>query len=425
MKRVLLFVFLLATFAPANAQLSPGRLAQDKYLANGVHHSYDPGMVVDTPAPRGYKPFYISHAGRHGSRYDLGEGENFILVTDLLAKAGEKGLLTAEGRSLLQEVSLMKEASEGMWEMLTQRGCREHRQIAARMMKRFPAVFSSRKRKEVDAVSSTVPRCILSMANFLLEVSRERPGLEIRTDTGDKYMRYLMHWDSRNRARQTTVRPDSDRYLEENLDPGRICGALFTDPAAALGDCPPYRFLRALFVCTSFTETLDMEQEVDLYRYFTLDELYVLATDQSDRFYTQNANSLLYGDSTALQGKRLLKDFVVKADAAVAEGSARAADLRFTHDTALLPFATLIGFSGMDKKALQTEAHYYWYSGDMIPMGSNYQLVFYRKGDDILVKMLYNEKERTVPALTPVTGPYYRWTDLRAYFARLCEGADL
>ena len=425
MKRVLLFVFLLATFAPANAQLSPGRLAQDKYLANGVHHSYDPGAVVDTPAPRGYKPFYISHAGRHGSRYDLGEGENFILVTDLLAKAGEKGLLTAEGRSLLKEVSLMKEASEGMWEMLTQRGCREHRQIAARMMKRFPAVFSSRKRKEVDAVSSTVPRCILSMANFLLEVSRERPGLEIRTDTGDKYMRYLMHWDSRNRARQTTVRPDSDRYLEENLDPGRICGALFTDPAAALGDCPPYRFLRALFVCTSFTETLDMEQEVDLYRYFTLDELYFLDAAASAEIYTQNANSLLYGDSTALQGKRLLKDFVVKADAAVAGGSARAADLRFTHDTALLPFATLIGFSGMDKKALQTEAHYYWYSGDMIPMGSNYQLVFYRKGDDILVKMLYNEKERTVPALTPVTGPYYRWTDLRAYFARLCEGADL
>lgn len=425
MKRTLPILLLLAAIVPVHAQLTPERLARDKYLANGVHHSYDPGAVVDTPAPGGYKPFYISHAGRHGSRYDLGEGEDFILVTDLLAQAGEKGLLTEEGRRLLQEVSLMREASEGMWEMLTQRGCREQRQIASRMMKRFPSVFSSRRRKEVDAVSSTVPRCILSMTNFLLEVSRRRPRLKIRTDTGDKYMRYLMHWDSRNRARQTTVGPDSDRFLEENLNPGRICGALFIDSASALGDCPPYRFLRALFVCTSFTETLDMEQVVDPYRYFTLDELYVLAADQSDRFYTQNANSILYGDSTALQGKRLLKDFVEKADAAIAEGSARAADLRFTHDTALLPFATLIGFSGMDKKALQAEAHHYWYSGDMIPMGANFQLAFYRKGNDILVKMLYNEKERTVPALTPVTGPYYHWADLRAYFVRLCEGTDL
>ena len=167
---------------------------------------------------------------------------------------------------------------------------------------------------------------------------------------------------------------------------------------------------------------MEMEKTVDLYRYFTLDELYVLATDHSDKFYTQNANSLLYGDSTALQGKRMLRDFVEKADAALKAGSARAADLRFTHDTALLPFATLIGFSGMEVKALQEEAHRYWYSGDMIPMGSNFQLVFYRsrRSEDVLVKLLYNEKERTVPGLTPVQGPYYNWSEMRAYFCRLC-----
>ena len=406
----------------ASAQITPQRLEEDKYLANGVHHSYHPGNIIDTPAPKGYKPFYISHAGRHGSRYDLGDGENFTLVAETLSKAAGQGLLTADGETLRKEIDLMRKASDGMWEMLTQRGCREHREIAARMMARFPAVFSSRQRKEVDAVSSVVPRCILSMTNFLLEVSRERPSLNIRTDTGDRYMYYLMHWDGRNRSRQTTVRPDSEHYLKENLDPGRIMAELFRDPAAAGEICDPYRFLRALFNCTSFTETMEMEKTVDLYRYFTLDELYVLATDHSDKFYTQNANSLLYGDSTALQGKRMLRDFVEKADAALKAGSARAADLRFTHDTALLPFATLIGFSGMEVKALQEEAHRYWYSGDMIPMGSNFQLVFYRsrRSEDVLVKLLYNEQERTVPGLTPVQGPYYNWSEMRAYFCRLC-----
>lgn len=59
-------------------------------------------------------------------------------------------------------------------------------------------------------------------------------------------------------------------------------------------------------------------------------------------------------------------------------------------------------------------------------MATNFQLVFYQKGKspEILVKLLYNEQERLIPALTPVQGPYYRWTDLRTYFLRLCEGAD-
>ena len=33
-------------------------------------HSYEFIDVVDTPAPMGYEPFYISHYGRHGSRSD-------------------------------------------------------------------------------------------------------------------------------------------------------------------------------------------------------------------------------------------------------------------------------------------------------------------------------------------------------------------
>ena len=34
-----------------------------------------------------------------------------------------------------------------------------------------------------------------------------------------------------------------------------------------------------------------------------------------------------------------------------------------------------------------------------------------------LVKVLLNEHEATLPA-TPVKGPYYRWTDLKAYYEK-------
>lgn len=53
-------------------------------------------------------------------------------------------------------------------------------------------------------------------------------------------------------------------------------------------------------------------------------------------------------------------------------------------------------------------------------MASNLQMVFYsnRKGN-ILVKLLYNEKETAIPALTPECGPYYSWSVLKDYLLSL------
>ena len=50
----------------------------------------------------------------------------------------------------------------------------------------------------------------------------------------------------------------------------------------------------------------------------------------------------------------------------------------------------------------------------------NIQFIFYKpkKGKgDILMKVLLNENEARLP-LTPVSGPYYRWTDFRDYFTK-------
>ena len=61
-----------------------------------------------------------------------------------------------------------------------------------------------------------------------------------------------------------------------------------------------------------------------------------------------------------------------------------------------------------------------WYSFEQMPMGSNLQLIFYRdRKGEVLVKILRNERETTIPALKPYKGPYYRWKDLRNYFVNL------
>jgi hypothetical protein len=37
--------------------------------------------------------------------------------------------------------------------------------------------------------------------------------------------------------------------------------------------------------------------------------------------------------------------------------------------------------------------------------------------NNVLVKVLFNEHEATLPG-KPVTGPYYRWSDLRDYYEK-------
>ena len=57
-----------------------------------------------------------------------------------------------------------------------------------------------------------------------------------------------------------------------------------------------------------------------------------------------------------------------------------------------------------------------------MPMASNLQMIFYRnRKGDVLVKLLRNEVETTIPALRSVSGPYYRWDDLRGYLLELVK----
>ena len=64
--------------------------------------------------------------------------------------------------------------------------------------------------------------------------------------------------------------------------------------------------------------------------------------------------------------------------------------------------------------------HDSWTTYDRIPMGTNFQMVFYHnKKGDILVKLLNNEKETSIPALKTAIGPYYHWSELREYLEGL------
>ena len=75
MKRFLIVLAAVgfALSAMAGEKTAREKIKDDPSYALGVYRLYPTEFKEQTPVPKGYKPFYISHYGRHGSRYVLRE----------------------------------------------------------------------------------------------------------------------------------------------------------------------------------------------------------------------------------------------------------------------------------------------------------------------------------------------------------------
>ena len=168
------------------------KLFRTAYNTNPYEYFHTP----ETQAPAGYRPFYISHYGRHGSRSNW-ESPSYGKVLNSFEKAHEAGILTEEGEKAYETVKTVISLHNHMDGRLTPLGAKEHRQIADRMYNKYNSVFSGAKK--VRAVSSVVPRCIVSMAAFTGELLSHNSNLDISWDTGEEYMNFLSSEDTREK----------------------------------------------------------------------------------------------------------------------------------------------------------------------------------------------------------------------------------
>ncbi len=423
MKRlILLLTAVVLSFSPVWGQDARARLQENPERYGGVHHSYEaPAVVTDTPAPKGYEPFYVSHYGRHGSRY-MTSMNSVTRVSHLFDGLDSLGVLSAEGVALHEALKALEQSHEDQAGYLTLRGGREHQAIAQRLYERVPAVFSQPDRDRVIAESSYVQRCIQSLANFTMVLKADAPQLRFDVYAGERFMKHISPGTSapRNRSHNAVF----DSVLNARFDPTRAMNAWFTDPweaAQHLGKYSVRQFIYYVFYAGGINQCLADDYDLpSIHRFFTEEELYNLWYCENLSRFDSMSNTLENNCRFNETGRKILADFVKKADAAVA-GNDVAADLRFGHDTGLLPLLSYLRLKGYEKTISMTQAaESGWYSFEQMPMGSNLQMIFYRdKKGDVLVKILRNEQETTIPALKPYKGPYYRWKDLRDYFVNL------
>ena len=67
------------------------QVKSDPRKAAGMEGPHRFEVPAPTPAPKGYKPFYISHYGRHGSRYAW-DSKTYTLLHEVLSAAHEAGV---------------------------------------------------------------------------------------------------------------------------------------------------------------------------------------------------------------------------------------------------------------------------------------------------------------------------------------------
>ena len=99
MNRFSLTVIGVLCVATLQAQTTKEEMLANLKKTGGNNMVYQPELKAQTPAPKGYQPFYISHYGRHGSRYHY-SGFDYQMFQRTMKSADDANALTEAGKDL-------------------------------------------------------------------------------------------------------------------------------------------------------------------------------------------------------------------------------------------------------------------------------------------------------------------------------------
>ena len=401
-----------------NGKVRPSALEEIRanvFLCGSNHLDYDnyPAKEQLTPAPKGYEPYLMNHYGRHGARWLLGDGE-YMRPINALKKADAEGKLTERGRQALAQMEAFYPCTVNRLGDLTPVGEREHHGIGKRMAENFPEIFK-KPGVPIDAKSTVVIRCILSMEAECEELAAANPTARFHNDVSEAFQYYLnAKWPQAvNQAGRKGNRIRQE-YNRKYTHPERLMTVLFNDPKWVADSIKAHDLMHQLFYFANNMQSHN--DDTRLLSLFNTEELYDLWRYKNIDWYLNYGHAPQTDGIMPFSQTLLLKDFIQVADTA----QQTQAVLRFGHEVCVMPLACILELGGASARVEDLDKlDQYWRNYDIFPMGCNVQLIFYRpkkgKEGDVLVKALLNEREQVLP-VPAVTGPYVKWADLRQYY---------
>lgn len=400
----------------APAQTTEAEMMSDLNKTGGVYYAYPVTESINTKPPKGYEPVYISHYGRHGSRYLIGDND-YTSMHELMKRARGAGALTEFGMDVAARIDSIMPEAEGRGGDLSPLGVRQHRGIAERMYKAYPNVFKGDK--ELSARSTLVVRCVLSMDAFCERLKELNPNLKIVRESSNRYMPYLCYHSPDHH--EYTIdgnrwREQYRKFKEAHTNPARMIKSLFNDDKFVELNVNPDDFMWGMYWLAS--DMQNMETAISFYDVFTPEELFDLWQCFNYVFYVNDGAFAGNGTKVVENAYPLIDNIISSADEALASNEPTAT-LRFGHDGNLIPLAAALELKDCYTAAENPDEFYKVFSDWKIaPMAGNIQLIFFRNKKnpkDVLVKFMLNEREIAIPVETS-NFPFYKWDDVRTYY---------
>ncbi|MCQ9626482.1 histidine-type phosphatase [Cetobacterium somerae] len=394
----------------------------------GTKQPYSVKEISTAPAPNGYKPFFVNHLGRHGSRH-LSSPKYDVSLYELLSIAEKEGAITPEGLKLKNSIAELMEIEKGNYGLLTDVGVKEQKEIAKRFYENNKDIFG----KDIVASSTYVERAQQSRDAFLEELGQYTSNINFKVSTNNKKDILLRFFDLSPEYEEFSEngswKKELDKYSKSKDFNNEVLNQLFSKDFIKKLESGEFKLKDSKGKTVLKNPTDAVRNLYDLYiiqasigkdlgfgKYFSEEQLkWYEEVDNLNDFYEKGPGK--NGEDIATNiALPLLENFIVTSDEAI-KNQNTSANLRFAHAETTIPFITLLDINGYSEKEDNIEKVYdKWLGRDISGMSTNIQWIFYKNDkNDVLVKILHNEKDADLPIATSMK-PYYKWEDVKAFY---------
>lgn len=139
----------------------------------------------DTVVPWGndMRPVFVCYVARHGARY-LSSEKKVQALRDELLKADSEGYISPRGVEFMRLLESVDSVTAGDWGALNPTGIAEEQELGRQLALTAPELLAKGK---VNAVSSYVPRVVMTMYEVCHQLARHSSHLEITASEGRQF----------------------------------------------------------------------------------------------------------------------------------------------------------------------------------------------------------------------------------------------
>ncbi len=342
---------------------------------DGSMMPYDFATCDSLPVvPDSLQPVYIGYVARHGARF-MSSPKKVENISKLLYNAAMQKKLTNVGEHFYDKIKEMDKATSGRWGMLSPVGIAEEQRLGADMAHMFPKLF---KEGEVNAISTYVPRVVMTMYEFLHSFENIHRNVDMFTASGKDQNRFLRCFQTD--SAYSAYRADGDwqgvydEYLSKFVSPEparRLLAANYENDKGKLRKITMdmYNILsacRAAGIEPPTTEFMTQQEYRGCWLAANLEH------------YLRNSVSPI-STACASATAPLIERIIADADSAISTGrgvNGRKFNGYFGHAETLMPLFSTMGIKGCFSLPLDYDDLYKtWQVQQVTPLGANLMII--------------------------------------------------